>query len=111
MLHPTQVDKPWVPAGIKGIDWTVAIDKQQYEAGSCGMCIELTGKGKGKGGAPVVGTYRVFVNNEGATYMHRHTCSYAHTGTPSSSPSTSRSPHSSGTWCRTPSTRRGRRCR
>jgi hypothetical protein len=33
----------WVPPELSGIDFTVAMNKQQYNAGSCGMCIELTG--------------------------------------------------------------------
>lgn len=34
----------WVPPEISGIDFTVAINNDQYNAGSCGMCIELTGE-------------------------------------------------------------------
>lgn len=48
---------------IKGIDWTVALDREQFFQGGCGMCIELHGTGKGSGGDPVKGVYHVFVNN------------------------------------------------
>lgn len=44
---------------IQGIDFTVAVDQSQYNMGSCGMCIELTGHGYGAGGNPVNGTYIV----------------------------------------------------
>ena len=49
---------------IQGIDWTVAIDREQFYQGGCGMCLELTGTGVGSGGNPVTGVYHVFVNNQ-----------------------------------------------
>lgn len=48
---------------IQGIDWTVALDREQFYQGGCGMCIEVHGQGLGSGGDPVKGKYKVFVNN------------------------------------------------
>lgn len=53
----------WVPKEIRNIDFTVAMNGPQYAAGACGMCLRVTGSGKGKGLHPVVGTYYVYVNN------------------------------------------------
>lgn len=41
----------------------MALDREQFFQGGCGMCIELHGTGSGSGGNPVKGMYRVFVNN------------------------------------------------
>lgn len=58
-----QGNRTWVPAEIRNIDFTVAMNGPQYALGACGMCLRVTGTGQGKGRHPVVGTYYVYVNN------------------------------------------------
>ncbi len=52
-----------VPRNMQGM-LTVAMNKNQYSGSkTCGMCIELTGHGEGKGWKPINGTRVAMVNN------------------------------------------------
>lgn len=59
-----QLNGTFVPKEISGINFTISINEIQFNAGACGMCIRLTGKGIGISPGIFNGTYTVYVNNK-----------------------------------------------